>query len=535
MNREISASESPQATACGDADPQVVLQRRFGLSDFRTGQREIIDSVLGGRDTLAIMPTGSGKSLCYQLPAVARDALVIVISPLISLMRDQVAALRALGIAAGCIHSGQEGAEKRSVFSALRAGGAFVLYLSPERAQKEGFARWLDGQRPLLFAIDEAHCVSQWGHDFRPDYRQLALLRELRPQVPILALTATATPQVVQDIGAALGMREPGRHIHGFYRPNLYIQVARRLSDADKAAHLAQALRRTPTGRVIVYCGTRKASEEVAAQLNGEFPGVGHYHAGLPPEERTRIQEDFAAARLRILTATTAFGMGIDHPDVRLVVHYQMPGTLEAYYQEMGRAGRDGLPATCLMLHGKRDKSLQTYFIRKSDAPADVIRGRWRALDAMIAFLDSQTCRHEGILDYFRDAQRLDGCGHCDVCDPGSAQAVQAPPRERTSRERRTRNRDREIAALEPAEQSLAERLRAWRRNWAKANGLPAFMVFPDSTLIALVRQCPTNKDGLLTVPGIGPHKVQQFGDALLRSLAEGEEPDEAPDSPFTP
>ena len=261
---ESPPASRPESAGVPNPDPLAVLQGRFGLKAFRMGQGEIIASVLGGHDTLAILPTGGGKSLCFQLPAVAGNGLVIVISPLISLMRDQVAGLRLLGIPAGCIHSGQQDAEKRAVFAALRVEGPFVLYLSPERAGKEGFARWLAERQPLLFAIDEAHCVSQWGHDFRPEYRLLSNLREIRPEVPILALTATATPQVVEDIERALRMREAKRHIHGFYRPNLYYQVARCRNEADKAAWLAQALRRTPAGRVIVYCGTRKASEEVA-------------------------------------------------------------------------------------------------------------------------------------------------------------------------------------------------------------------------------------------------------------------------------
>jgi ATP-dependent DNA helicase RecQ len=520
MSRATSPSSAPGTGVAFSADAQVVLESRFGLSAFRLGQREIIASVLSERDTMAILPTGGGKSLCYQLPAVAAERLAIIISPLISLMRDQVAALRRLGIAAGCIHSGQEEAEKRAVFKALRGGGAFVLYLSPERAQKEGFARWLAGQQPLLFAIDEAHCVSQWGHDFRPDYLRLSLLRELKPQVPILALTATATPLVVADIAQALHLREPARHIHGFYRPNLYIQVLPCRSEDAKLDAVAQALRQAPAGRILIYCGTRTGSEEVAALLGAQFPGVGHYHAGLAPEERARVQEDFAMGRLRILTATSAFGMGIDHPDIRLVVHYQMPGTLEAYYQEIGRAGRDGRPATCLLLYARKDKALQTFFIRESNAPAAVIRKRWAALDAMISYSESAACRHAGILTYFRDAQRLERCGHCDVCAPGSPQAIASRPgRLRAPWRKRSQGSAAELS--DQTEQATAERLRAWRQAWAKANDLPAFMVFHDTTLRALAETRPATRTELLAVPGIGPHKLEQFGDALLQALAE--------------
>jgi ATP-dependent DNA helicase RecQ len=259
-------------------------------------------------------------------------------------------------------------------------------------------------------------------------------------------------------------------------------------------------------------------SEAVADELSARFEGVGFYHAGLPPEERTRIQDDFAAGNLRILTATNAFGMGIDHADIRLVVHHQMPGTLEAYYQEMGRAGRDGLPATCLMLYAKRDKSLQSYFIRESDAPQEVIHRRWRALDAIVAYMESATCRHAGILTYFRDPQRLEGCGHCDVCDPDSPQAARKPP---ATDEPRRRRKHGPAETANPADQALADRLRDWRRAWAKDNDLPPFLIFHDTTLHALAQARPTTRDGLLAVPGIGPHKLEQFGDALLRAIAE--------------
>jgi ATP-dependent DNA helicase RecQ len=270
-----------------------------------------------------------------------------------------------------------------------------------------------------------------------------------------------------------------------------------------------------------VYCGTRKASEEVAGQLSAQFEGVAFYHAGLPPQERTRIQDDFAEGSLRILTATNAFGMGIDHPDIRLVVHYQMPGTLEAYYQEMGRAGRDGLPATCLMLYAKRDKGLQSYFIIQSDAPEEEIRRRWRSLDAIVAYMESATCRHAGILTYFRDPQRMERCGHCDVCDPASPQEVRKPPSSKIPRERKRRRQQSAAGPATPAEETLAGKLRDWRRTWAADHDQAPFMVFHDRTLYALAQARPTTRPELLAVPGIGPHKLEQFGDELLRALAE--------------
>ena len=318
------------------------LHERFHLTEFRKGQQGILESVMAGRDTMAVLPTGGGKSLCYQLPAYALGKLVIVVSPLIALMRDQVRSLRALGLKAGCLHSGQEIDEKKQVFGEIRQGGAFLLYLSPERIQKDGFAGWIKQQEVGLFAIDEAHCVSQWGPDFRPDYGKLNLLRELKPQVPILALTATATPPVLDDIVRSLHLRQPERHVRGFYRPNLFYQVVVCEAEDQKVEIIKSAVRRTPEGRILIYCGTRNMCESLSTELSLSFDGVGFYHAGLGTEARNEVQKKVEEGKYRILCATNAFGMGIDYPDVRLVTHYQMPANIESFYQEMGRAGRDG-------------------------------------------------------------------------------------------------------------------------------------------------------------------------------------------------
>ncbi|MEZ4819469.1 MAG: ATP-dependent DNA helicase RecQ [Bdellovibrionota bacterium] len=365
-----------------------ILQSRFGLDHFRRGQQEIIRSILAGQDTLAVMPTGGGKSLCYQLPALINQGITIVISPLISLMRDQVTNLRGKNIPAGCIHSGQSPIEKRQVFREIENNDAYLLYLSPERVQKEGFIQWFQ-QRPItLIAIDEAHCVSQWGHDFRPDYAHLKLMREYKPNVPILASTATATPMVLSDISHVLGMHKPDRHIYGFYRPNLFYQVEDCVSDEHKFTLIKQAIAQTPEGRIVIYAGTRKNCEYLQQEISVFVPQTDFYHAGLADETRSQIQDAFEQGDIRVLIATNAFGMGIDHPDIRLVVHYQIPANIESYYQEMGRAGRDNKPSTCLLLYAKKDKGLQSYFIGQSQAPKAVINNKWRSLDALIHYCE---------------------------------------------------------------------------------------------------------------------------------------------------
>ena len=506
---------------------EILLRENFKLDGFRRGQKEIIASVLAGRDVLAVLPTGGGKSLCYQYAAVAHQQLVLVVSPLIALMNDQVASLARMGVPAGCLHSGQSADEKREVFRRLNAGGAFVLYVSPERTQKDGFQKWIQDFKICLFAIDEAHCVSQWGHDFRADYALLKNLKAARPEVPVLALTASATPFVLNDIARQLGLNNPVKHVHGFYRPNLYYQVETCGDEDEKLRLLRQALYQTPEGRVLIYCGTRRVTEELSAAIQSEFSGVGHYHAGLGSKERTETQSALASGELRILAATNAFGMGIDHPDVRLVVHYQMPGNIDSLYQEMGRAGRDGRESTCLLLYAKKDKGLQTFFITNSKAPTEIANSRWRALDNLVEYAEGGECRHAEILTYYKDSQRLQRCGHCDVCDPSSRRRVTNPvapliPRTVRRARRSAASNSTEATVLTPDQQRVFEILRIWRKGKALEEDVPAFVVFSDRTLRHLAQVHPRQKEELSQIHGIGEAKIERYGSELIMGpLAE--------------
>jgi ATP-dependent DNA helicase RecQ len=368
--------------------------------------------------------------------------------------------------------------------------------------------------------------VSQWGHDFRAEYSQLKNLKATRPEVPVLALTASATPFVLSDIAVQLGLKKPVRHVHGFYRPNLYYQVESCADEGEKLSLIRQALRQHSLGRALIYCGTRRVTEELCLELQDEFSGLGFYHAGMSSDERTKVQEAYASGQLKTLIATNAFGMGIDHPDVRLVVHYQMPANIDSLYQEVGRAGRDDKPSTCLLLYAKKDKGLQSFFIQSSKAPQNILSSRWRALENLVEYAEGGECRHAEILTYYQDSQRLERCGHCDVCDPKSPRRVLKPATPKAARVvRRTRKTASvgEALVLTPDQDRVFEILRLWRREKARELDVPAFVVFSDRTLRHLAQLHPRQKEDLHKVYGLGDAKIERFGLELITGpLAEG-------------
>ena len=370
---------------------------------------------------MAVMPTGQGKSLCYQFPATLLPGLTLVISPLIALMQDQVAAMKQRKVAAAAFHSGLTGVEKSRVMQELQRRRLQLLYLAPERMQHEGFLQVLRSLWVSLLVVDEAHCISQWGHDFRPDYLKIGRLRRELTNPPCLALTATATTRVQTDLCQRLSLRDPFRLVAGFRRSNLALSVQCCQSRREKLATLDRLVCGTEKGTILIYCATRRAVEEVAAWLEQSHPSVGYYHAGLSDEERRRVHDEFRAGSLRILAATNAFGMGIDKSDVRLVVHFDIPGSIEAYYQEVGRAGRDGRPAACVLLFHERDLATQEYFIDQAlKDPEGVARAeRMRTLlQEMLGYVLVSSCRQLAILEYFSDEAELalGPCGLCDRC-----------------------------------------------------------------------------------------------------------------------
>jgi ATP-dependent DNA helicase RecQ len=387
------------------------LKRYFGFTSFRSLQQEIIHSAMAGKDVFALLPTGGGKSLCFQLPALLRPGLTVVVSPLIALMKDQVDALQAAGIAATFLNSTLDPEESRRRLARLHRGGFVLLYVAPERLMLSGFLEDLRKWNVTLIAVDEAHCISEWGHDFRPEYRKLSQLRSLFPKVPLMALTATATTRVREDIVKLLELREPRCFVASFNRPNLTYRV---IAKNKPSSQVVAFLRAHPRESGIVYCQSRKSSERLAEHLENNGIRARPYHAGLTARARNENQELFLRDEVRVVCATIAFGMGINKPNVRFVIHYDLPKNVEGYYQETGRAGRDGLPAECVLLYNPGDTAKQMRFI--DEKPPEEQQIAREQLRQIVHYAETSGCRRGELLLYFGEVSPVEKCGGCDNC-----------------------------------------------------------------------------------------------------------------------
>ncbi len=591
-----------------------VLTTIFGHPEFRGAQAEIVAHVTAGGDALVLMPTGGGKSLCYQLPALLRPGVAVVVSPLIALMADQVAALKQLGVRAACLNSSLDAAEARTTEAALRRGELDLLYVAPERLVTPRMLDLLDRAQIALFAVDEAHCVSQWGHDFRPEYLQLSMLHERYPLPPRIALTATADPQTRQEIIERLALREARVFVSSFDRPNIrYIIVDKR----DPRAQLLRFIRQShPDEAGIVYCLSRRKVDETATWLAANGIRALPYHAGMDSATRAEHQERFQRDEAIVIIATIAFGMGIDKPDVRYVAHLDLPRSIESYYQETGRAGRDGAPADAWMAYGLGDVVQQRRMIDQSEGPEEFRRISQIKLEALLGLCETAGCRRVRLLDYF--GEQSEPCGNCDTCleppetwdateamrkalsciyrtgqrfgavhlidilrgrdtervqqwghdrlgvfglgadlddlgwrgvfrqlvalgyarpDPGTYGALRlteasrpvlrgeqriamrrvAPRKDKATARRRATGSG--TPPLTPADEVLLARLKAWRAAQARAQSVPAYVIFHDATLAAIAAERPGDTGALSRIDGIGVRKLERYGQALLDLL----------------
>ncbi|MFZ5646033.1 MAG: DNA helicase RecQ [Bacillota bacterium] len=576
-----------------------LLKKVFGYTDFRPGQEKIIGSILNGRDTLGIMPTGGGKSICYQIPALLRPGTVLVISPLISLMKDQVDALKSIGIPATFINSSLDYREVAERMKDVARGGCRLLYIAPERLEADAFRAFLSRLNVSLLAVDEAHCISQWGHDFRPSYLAIAgLIEGFAARPPVAAFTATATAEVKKDIIGQLVLRKPLVYISGFDRPNLSFAVVR---GENKKNFLLNFLSRSEGLPGIIYAATRKEVDSLYDFLLAKGFAAGKYHAGLSDAERSRTQDAFINDDIQVMVATNAFGMGIDKSNVRFVVHYNMPKNMEAYYQEAGRAGRDGGAGQCVLLFAPQDIQIQKYLIEQSESGPDHKAGDYRKLQAMVDYCHASCCLRQYILAYFGQEDSPGHCGNCGNCSDdndlvditveaqkifsciwrmgeryginlvadvlrGSGnKKVQSLGLQRVSTYGLLSNYSAEkikdminmliaegyIAVTEgeypvlkllpkahpvlkgqgsvyrkvrrkkqlKAGDELFERLRQLRKEIARQENLPPYMVFPDVTLREMSQICPGDEYALRSISGVGEIKLERYGAKFLAEI----------------
>ena len=520
--------------------PEYILKTVFSYDSFRHMQKNIIQNVLSGRDTLAVMPTGGGKSICYQVPALIMNGLTVVVSPLIALMQDQVQQLESFGVPAVYINSSLDWDTCRNYYDRIRRGAIKLLYVSPEGLNTEKIRKLLHSPNVTVdcIAIDEAHCISQWGHDFRPDYMEIASFRKEFPQAVCLALTATATKQVQHDIVANLNMDTPDILVASFNRPNIFLNIERK---EDALGQVLDFIDRHNGESGIIYCFSRRQVDEVTEKLQRKGLKVLNYHAGLSDVVRANNQKAFIQDKVEIMVATVAFGMGINKPDVRWVIHYDMPKSIEQYYQEIGRAGRDGLPSEALLLYNPGDIKKIRFFFNEASDPSKAEN----LLQGMIQYATSQQCRRKNLLSYFGevyvpDPEKVDRSCCCDICWNEDASAkpkailIKAADRkaEQTSGfksfPKPVSTKKRTFGAIQSprtetdsVSKTIADQLKKWRKKAADELHVPPYVIFGDKTMLDIAARKPKTERELMNCYGIGENKAEKFGYYIIRIVKD--------------